>query len=265
MFPIYSARKLVRVIEEKHGHTKPWVILAEGKDGLIPFVVKIFREDHLAQKPRVHGEFLGSWMAGEFDLMTPEVAWIKFDELFKYSLSPEQQIQIDLDDNRLKFGSRVLSHFLHFDAGLPKAMFQKHIPIDRLFAFDGFIRNSDRGAHKPNLLLSNKQAYLIDHEYALEIKEVTINELIDQNWPGSLSSSHICFPYLKEMTHKEKAVLFEDLGEYLRAVNLSGLKQVLSLVEAEGYSADVQLIMEYFRFIKSNPTTFIHLMKGVIS
>ncbi|AFL83587.1 hypothetical protein Belba_0944 [Belliella baltica DSM 15883] len=74
MFPTYQARKLIRIIEPEYGHTQPWVVLCEGDNGLEEFVVKVFNEEHLLDKPRVHGEFAGSWLAEEFDLLTPKVA-----------------------------------------------------------------------------------------------------------------------------------------------------------------------------------------------
>lgn len=72
MIEICKARKILGKIDAKYGHTEPWVILCEGQSGWEEFIVKIFSEAHLTDKPRVHGEFLGSWLCGEFDLMTPD-------------------------------------------------------------------------------------------------------------------------------------------------------------------------------------------------
>lgn len=94
-------------------------------------MVKIFTEEHLLEKPRVHGEFVGTWMAGEFDLLTPEVAWIEIDQDIILSLPPELEQKLDFHDDRLKFGSKVLSPFQHFPSGLNKSQFEKHLPLDR--------------------------------------------------------------------------------------------------------------------------------------
>lgn len=115
----------------EHGHTEPWAVLCEGENKLEAFVVKIFTEEHLLEKPRVHGEFVGTWMAGEFDLLTPEVAWIEIDQDIILSLPPELEQKLDFHDDRLKFGSKVLSPFQHFPSGLNKSQFEKHLPLDR--------------------------------------------------------------------------------------------------------------------------------------
>ncbi len=52
---------------------------------------------------------------------------------------------------------------------------------------------------------------------------------------------------------------------FLRALNLNDLQRILLEVENQGYQADIGMIMDYFRFLKSNPTIFMNLLKGVIS
>lgn len=264
MIPIYKARKLLKVIEPQFGHTQPWVVLCEGENGLAEFVVKVFTENHLSTFPRVHGEFAGSWLASEFDLLTPSVGWIELEEHFLRTLPPSSALQIDFDDDRLKFGSKVLNPFQHFPVGLKAKDFKKLIPISRLFAFDNLIRNSDRGTFKPNLLLTDSEAYLIDHEFSLDINEGTIQDLKDSNWEGKFSSSHITYPYLSSGSKSDKVGCFDDFNEYLRALNLNEFRELLVEVEGQGYNADIDLFMEYFIFIKRNPSIFTNLLKGLI-
>jgi hypothetical protein len=264
MFPIYRARKFLRKIDAKYGHTEPWVILCEGSDGLGTFVVKVFTEEHLLEKPRVHGEFAGSWLATEFDLLTPEVAWIRFDQDFIQTLPPAIEQRLDFHDDRLKFGSKVLNAFQHFPPGLKHSQFKKYLPIGRLFAFDNFIRNPDRGSHKPNLLLTNSEAFLIDHEYALDIDSDTIQTINDSNLPGKFSTTHIAYPFLTTGSALEKSSYFQEFEIYLSSLNINEIQRVLSEVENQGYQADIGMIMDYFKFVKSNPTIFVNLLKGVL-
>jgi len=265
MIEIYKARKILRKIDAKYGHTEPWVILCEGQVGWSEFVVKIFSEAHLADKPRVHGEFLGSWLSGEFDLMTPEVAWIEMDQDFMLSIPPEFTIGKDLDDDRLKFGSKILKSFQHYPKGFKLSKLKELIPIDRLFAFDNLIRNPDRGFYKPNLLLTEDDAYLIDHEYALDIDGQTVLKVRNYEIPGKLTTSHISYHALMKASSNEKAGFFEDFYEFLRVLNLLDLQAVLLDVTAKGYHADVDIIMEYFRFVKGNPAIFVQGLKSVLS
>lgn len=265
MFPTYKALKLLKVIDVEHGHTEPWVVLCEGENGLETFVVKIFSEEHLIEKPRVHGEFCGTWMAGEFDLLSPEVAWIELDQDFIQNLPPALEQKLDFHDDRLKFGSKVLPTFQHFPPGIKNTQFEKYLPIDRLFAFDNFIRNADRGSHKPNLLLTpNEDAFLIDHEYALEINSSTISDIENYILPGRFSSTHIAYPVLVSGLANHKQHYFEEFEIYLRSLNLKDLSKVLGEVGNQGYHAEIGMIMDYFKFIQSNPTIFVNLLKREI-
>jgi hypothetical protein len=124
-------------------------VLCEGKGGWSEFIVKVFSEAQLLDKPRVHGEFSGSWLSEKFDLLTPSVGWIKMDQNFINSLPADLEALLDFHDDRSKFGSRILASFQHFPPWFKHSRFKRVLPVDRLFAFDNFIRNSDRGSHKP--------------------------------------------------------------------------------------------------------------------
>lgn len=265
MFPTYKAVKLLKVIAVEHGHTEPWVILCEGENKLETYVVKIFTGEHLLEKPRVHGEFCGTWMAGEFDLLTPEVAWIEMDQDFIHSLPPGLESKLDFHDDRLKFGSKMLPTFQHFPPGIKNSQFGKYLPLDRLFAFDNFIRNADRGSYKPNLLLTpDENAFLIDHEYALEIDSLTISDIQNFILPGRFSSNHIAYPALVSGSPYQKQHYFEEFEIYLRSLNLRDFRNVLVEVENQGYHAELGMIMDYFHYIQANPTTFVNLLKREI-
>lgn len=264
MFPTYSARKFLRKIDARYGHTEPWIVLCEGEEGFVEFVVKIFTEDHLIKKPRVHGEFAGTWFATEFELLTPKVAWIEFDQQFIFSLPSEITIGMDLDDDRLKFGSRLLSSFQHFSNGIPKKKLQRLIDLETLYAFDNFIRNPDRGFHKPNLLLQEDSAYLIDHEYALDINNHTIKQIKNFDIAEKFSTSHIVFPLLSKVKESTRKSYFDMFMEYLRSLNLNELELVLIEVGNKGYTAEIGVILEYFRFIKANPTIFVTALKRTL-
>lgn len=134
--------------------------------------------------------------------------------------------------------------------------------MDRLFAFDNFIRNSDRGSHKPNLLLTVVGAYLIDREYALDLSETTIEQIELSILPGKFSTTHIAFPVLADGNAGEKASYFHDFCEYLRVLHLEDFHRILLEVENHGYHTDIGTIMEYFRFIKSNPQYIRQSIEG---
>jgi hypothetical protein len=49
--------------------------------------------------------------------------------------------------------------------------------------------------------------------------------------PGKFSTHHIAFPMLSKGTQIEKSNYFNDFKEYLRVLNLEGLKRVFVEVE----------------------------------
>jgi len=82
--------------------------------------------------------------------------------------------------------------------------------------------------------------------------------------PGKFSTTHIGYPFLKTGSNFEKSSYFEEFEIYLSSFNINEIQRVLNEVENQGYQADIGMIMDYFRFVKANPTIFMNLLKGVL-
>lgn len=264
MIPIYRATELLKVISAKSGHTRPWVVMVNTPEGLKPYVVKLYTTEHIEQHNSVTAEFIGNFLAREFDLNAPDAAFVEFDENFKTKLSAEQFEQLESADERLKFASAYIEGVPRFDRSLNKSQILSKIDIDTLYAFDNFIRNGDRGAFKPNLLLSKTEAWLIDHERALDIKINTILNFGKNIWEEKFTNYHIFHSYLKDSQKIVKEHYFNEFQEILRTLNLNKLNTLFEAIELQDYDTNKNMIMKYLQHIKENSVKFVTLLRETI-
>lgn len=264
MIPVYKAISFIKVIPQESGHTKPWVVLVKEDSGIKPYVVKLYTTDQIENRNSVAAEVLGNHLASEFDFNVPKMALIEFPQEFIATLPQEEMFQFEQSDERLKFGCLYLPDAINFTREVQKKYLSSSIQLDTLYAFDNFIRNGDRGTKKPNLLFKKDEAWLIDHEYALDIKEDTLQRLYDFNWEGKFASHHISLLYLKKISKTNKLSLFNSFTEYLRTMNLNEVHNVLTTLEGHGFNTQSTLIIHYFTEIRRNSAIFVNNLKGFI-
>lgn len=266
MLPIYRAISFNQVID-KGGRTRPWTVLVETPDGVKPYVVKMFTSQLVADRDSVTNEVLGNVLAAEFDLPVPKAAFIEMGEAFRMSIKDEDALMaFDLADDRLKFGTELIEGNVLFNASFTKVQASKMIELDTLFAYDCLIRNRDRNAAKPNLLVKSKSAYLIDHELGFEISPTLISEFRRGEWEDRFYAHHIFRNYLYRTRQPGKLAYFNSFEEYLRMLNVKGLNPYLQQLKNEGYSADRHaLILNWLAEAKQNYGNFVTLLKGFIS
>jgi len=87
MVSLYKAVKFN--VELQGGTTRPWQIFLSKNDGvdadiynLVPFIYKPFSKKDMSQSNLVLKEFLGSNLARQFDLPTPDFGLVLEDENF---------------------------------------------------------------------------------------------------------------------------------------------------------------------------------------
>jgi hypothetical protein len=260
MLPVYEAIQLKEVIPAEAGHTCPWVVIVNTPMGIKPYVAKLYLTDQIESRNSFTAEILGNHLAKEFDLEAPDVALINFSEDFKMKLKPDEHTQLERADERLKFGTLYIDGYKRFEPLLPKSKISRLVSIDTLYAFDNFIRNGDRGDHKPNILLTNKNAYLIDHEMAFDIDNDTVLNFENRVWEDRFARHHIFQSYLKKA--RKKDFYFETFQEYLRVLNLNVLNPLFKEIERHDYETNRVQILEYLSHMKGNSGKFVTLLKG---
>jgi hypothetical protein len=267
MLPVYNAITFQSIIQ-KGAKTKPWVVLVNANGEIKPYVVKFFDHQEIEARDCVANEVLGNILAKEFSLSAPNCALIAMDEDFRMSINnPEAAATFDLKDDRIKFGTELLSGVNTMDTmALTATQAKKIIDIGTLYGYDNLIRNRDRKADiRPNVLVKNGTAYLIDHEMAFDIKVDTKDELNPHKWDRHIHQSHLVLRYLKNSTMQSKIHYFDEFSEYLRLLNISRLQPYFKQLADHGYSNKRHgLIVDYLQYMKANYRKFEDLLKAFI-
>lgn len=266
MLPVFKAISLKSIIE-KGGHTKPWVVSVKTNDSQHSYVVKLYTSDQISSRNSVTGEVICNKLAKHFLLNSPQAALIEFDEDFRMKLGASEQVILDGKDDRIKFGTLLLESDFMFTSGLPKKTFQKNCSagLDTLFAFDNLIRNADRGS-KPNILFSDSDTWVIDHEMAFEAIEEALTELNDyKSWKEKFYKYHICYTYLKRAKKETKLTYFNDFTSMLMELRINTLTPYFNQLEQYGYDTNFVVINNYLSHINKNYRTFETLLKHLVS
>lgn len=262
--PIYYATSFNGIIL-KGGHSKPWVVSVSTKNGLKPFVVKLYRTIDIAARNKMAAEIFGCLLAKEFDLQTPEPAIIEFTEEFRMTLSRESEEILSLLDERAKFGTEYYEGSFLFAPQIPIDKANEIIPTDTLYAFDYFICNRDRTQRKPNLLIKEGQGILIDHEMALEINEQTISNFNERKWDNRYKY-HLFHSALKNNAPTEKNDYFNEFEFYLQSLNINKYDEIFQQLKELGFTdLKENLIKEYLTLVIRNPKKFITILKDSIT
>ncbi len=267
MLPVYKAHSFERILK-KGGRTKPWLVIVNEGNTLVPYVVKMFQPNLIDYMDSVTNEVLGNVLAREFEIKVPSAAFIEMDIDFQMSIRDFEAFEyFDIQDDRLKFGSRLISPAIEYQPNsLSISEIKELTDIDSIFAFDNLIRNKDRTSGKPNFLISDSNGYLIDHELGFQINNQAISELTNLHWDQNLCRYHIFYDYLCSSWKKSKEQFFDLFAEYLRYLNINSLdtyfKQLIQLGYAE---TKHNIIKEYLNVAKFNSSNFATLMRYIIS
>jgi len=159
--PIFTADRYVQPLRE--GGSLPAVVDTDG-GGL--FVAK-FRGAGQGVKALI-AEIIVGLLARELELPVPELALIDVPESFGKS-EPDPEIQDLLRASHgLNFGMRYLDGAFNFDVSAAGDLVAPDLAA-RIVWFDAFLSNPDRTHRNPNLLIWNRQPWLIDHGAALYV------------------------------------------------------------------------------------------------
>ena len=157
--PTVTATRYVQPLRE--GGSLPAVVdTAEG--GL--FVVK-FRGAGQGAKALV-AELIAGLLAQVLELPTPELALVNILPPFGRG-EPDPEIQDILEGSHgINVGARYLDGAFNFDPSAAGDLMSPELSA-RIVWFDAFLTNPDRTHRNPNLLIWNRQPWLIDHGAAL--------------------------------------------------------------------------------------------------
>jgi hypothetical protein len=263
LLSIYNQIQFVKKIEEG-GSTHPWLVQVLTEEGVIPYVVKLFTTEQVEQYNPVLKEVLANKLATEFDLEVPEPALLELNENFVEGLNNDLREEISNRDKRTKFATRYIEDAPIFSLTLPEKSFERY-EIENIYAFDFLINNVDRREIKPNLLVNDHTAYLIDHELSLSINEEVI-QAFEERRSLYHKERHIFYPYLKQLNSAEKHSCFDTFHEYLRKVDIAFLEPFVERVrECDHSISEWETIRAYLQLARDNSFKFIQILRQSIA
>jgi hypothetical protein len=71
--------------------------------------------------------------------------------------------------------------------------------------------------------MTSNDAYLIDHELALQNRDINVNDVNILEIEQKFTHGHIFYPYLKSTKKSEKLHLFDEFELYLRTLKFKCL------------------------------------------
>lgn len=157
--------------------------LAEASDEL-KYVVK-FRGAGHGSKALI-AEFIGSEVARALGFRVPEVVFLDINEDFGRSEGDEEIQDLLKNSQGLNLGLHFLSGALTMDPYVNDVDPQT---AARLVWLDAFLTNVDRTVRNTNMLIWNRELWLIDHGASL---------IFHHAWSGPEKAALSLFPYIKD-------------------------------------------------------------------
>lgn len=189
--------KLLRYITPlREGGSLP--ALAEAGDGF-RYAVKFKGGGHGSKS--LISEFIGGLVAKAFKFKVPEYVLLELSSLFGIT-EPDREIQ---DLLRKSEGTNVGLHFLDGAFTFDPAV--NH--VDSLFAsklvwLDAFLVNVDRTRQNPNMMVWNKDVWLIDHGASLYFHHSGRDPEEAALDPFPYIKTHVLLPYADKLAEADK-------------------------------------------------------------
>lgn len=208
--------------------------IAEADDGFL-YAVK-FRGAGQGIRALI-AELIGAELAAAIGLKVPEFVFAILDEAFG-RIEPDEEIQDLLKASiGLNMGMHYLSGAISYD---PAVHITDGITAAKIVWLDSFLMNMDRSYRNTNMLMWQKELWLIDHGAAL---------YFHHNWPGWEQKATSKFPLIKDH------VLLPLAKDFLSEVNVEIQKKMTkSLINEiiEGIPEDWLKDETYFKSIEEH-------------
>ncbi len=240
------------------------MVLVRGANGKPQkFVVKPFRALHQRQYTPLVSEVFGAVLAGEFELPHPEPALVEFSAAFQATLAAPEVQQLHGIDSNLHYGCQLLDGAYPYAPALTAAAIAQY-DAETIYAFDNLIRNMDRRAGKPNLLLFEQEAYLINHELSCLVPDNTVDQLQQGRWEHNYRE-HLFYPTLRNPTLFAADNAFIEFTNFLRRLNPDVLRPYLDQLVAHRIPVrDVEGFIRYPCYQKAHSHQFTALLRQTI-
>jgi hypothetical protein len=218
--------------------------LAEADDGF-SYVLK-FRGAGQREKALV-SEFLGGELARMLGLKVPELVFAHLDEAFGKSEGDEEIQDLLKGSQGLNLGLHFLSKALTFDPG---ASIVDGLLASQIVWLDAWITNVDRTFRNTNMLIWNRELWLIDHGAAFLFHHSWDNWQRHATGPFPAIKDHVLLPFadqLDEVNIAFQALLNKEaIHELIQAIP----EDWLLASRDEAHAADARKVYENFLLLR---------------
>ncbi len=187
--------------------------LREG--GSLPAIVSSSDEELFVLKFRGAGqgkkaliaELIGGELARKLGFLIPTIVFAQLDDSFGRA-EPDEEIQDLLKSSAgLNLGMKYLSGAMTFDPGVTVI---NEMVASMIVWFDCFITNVDRTSKNTNMLIWNKELWLIDHGAALFFHHQWHSWETHATKPFTLIKDHVLLPFANKM-EEANALMKEEI------------------------------------------------------
>ncbi|WP_053991103.1 HipA family kinase [Mangrovimonas sp. TPBH4] len=182
--------------------------IAEADDGF-NYVVKFRGAGHGVKG--LIAEYLGCEIARKLGLLVPEVVFAELDEAFGRTEGDEEIQDLLKWSQGLNIGLHYLSGAVNYD---PVVLTPDPLLASKIVWLDAFITNIDRTTRNTNMLIWNKNLWLIDHGASFYFHHSWNDIPKAAKTPFNLIKDHVLLAQASELeqVHQEfKALLTEEV------------------------------------------------------
>ena len=194
----------------REGGSLPAIV--EADDGFL-YVLK-FRGAGQGVKALI-AELLGGEIARALGFRVPEIVFAKVDAAFGRT-EPDEEIQDLLRFSEgLNLGLHFLSGAITFDAVVNKV---DALTASKIVWLDCFLTNVDRSVRNTNMLMWNKELWLIDHGASLYFHHSWDNWEEQSTRPFAQVKDHVLLPWATDLAKADEEFRSVLTNELLRSI-----------------------------------------------
>jgi len=228
--------------------------IAEADDGFL-YVLK-FRGAGQGIKSLI-AELIGGELARTLGLKVPEIVFAQLDTAFGRS-EPDEEIQDLLKASvGLNLGLHYLSGSITFDPVVNKV---DPLLASRIVWLDCLLTNVDRTARNTNMLVWNKELWLIDHGASLYFHHAWDNWKEQAAKPFAMIKDHVLLPFATRLEEVD-----QEFHQLLTPEKISAIVQLVPDEWLTGWSLDISAhdIKEvYTQFLTTRLTQSQNIIKA---
>lgn len=186
--------------------------IAEADDGFL-YVLK-FRGAGQGRKALI-AEFIGGELARAAGLRMPEIVFAELDEAFGRTEGDEEIQDLLKASVGLNLGVHYLSGSITYDPVVDKV---DSLLASKIVWLDSFITNVDRTARNANMLMWNKELWLIDHGASLYFHHAWNNWETHAQQAFTQIKDHVLLPYANHLDEADGEMRYLITPDFIESI-----------------------------------------------